>query len=940
MSARIVKKEFFMDTKEIIDRIFKNPSIKYELTEFENLGKPIHDILAIYPKAVATGRDAGKTKYYLKSFIPFSSGNEEVQVYVEDGKSNPEEIVRQLWIYKLINQYGYKMDEIDLEAGVQFGTEVGTKAADIIVYTDNAKETPKIIVECKKPKRKDGIEQLKSYMNAKGAPVAVWSNGSDSIILYRPYPKEFDDTLFDIPKRGQEPKDVLETKKTLLQLKRDFNFKKIIQDLEELVLADSGKDEFNEIFKLIFAKIWDEKEALENRRDKTVEFGKALDPDITFDRINGLFKRACEEWPGIFKENEDIELAKRHLQVCVGPIEGVRLMGSNLRIMDDAFEYLLPTEAKKKKGQFFTPRHVVEMCVRMLNPTQKEYVMDPSCGSGGFLLHAMDWCYPAHDNSQRELRKHKYASKYLWGIDFEARAAKTSRALMLIAGDGHTNIFGPDVSSLDPKTWYESGSGQALMYGLRQTRLTVKKIPDNETLRDDDKAWEYFDELKFDVILANPPFAGEMKDRRMLAHYDLAKPALKRAGDDKAPKEERDVLFIERILKMLRPGGRAAIVLPQGKFNNSSLAFIREWILKKARLLAVVGLHPNTFKPHTGTKTSVLFVQKYTEQQLVDIARVHDAVAKDCPAYETEIQALLDGHEGDVPEESIPEAVADLIVETFNEPEIEEPAEENGDGDNGDDETTEPSSDEERITQAEEKLDNLRSDLIRVKQKLDDLGSDLEALEQQKQTELESIEDQFENQIAETQAAWSGTKTALNAELKPIKAEKRNQVKEVKAEYGIKLKDTKAQQKNRKKSLNNELKRLEKEISAAEHDLKLLTNRGKLELVLEDSDMIGTLKERWIAAEVAKRLDYPIFMAVSERGGKNNSGDYEYVLDEDGHLVEDASGQPKIDQDLVNYDLTADELADAAAIADDQLCVAEAFVRFAQQQGFDFWGAE
>ena len=190
-------------TKEIIDRIFKEPGIKYELTEFENLGKPIHEILTIYPKTAETGRDAGKTKYYLKSFIPFSSGNEEVQVYVEGGKSAPEEIVRQLWVYKLIHQYGYKADEIDLEKSVQFGTEVGTKAADIIVYTDATKETPKIIVECKKPKRKDGIEQLKSYMNAKGAPVAVWSNGSDSIILYRPYPKEFDDTLFDIPKRGQ-----------------------------------------------------------------------------------------------------------------------------------------------------------------------------------------------------------------------------------------------------------------------------------------------------------------------------------------------------------------------------------------------------------------------------------------------------------------------------------------------------------------------------------------------------------------------------------------------------------------------------------------------------------------------------------------------------------------------------------------------------------------
>ena len=105
------------------------------------------------------------------------------------------------------------------------------------------------------------------------------------------------------------------------------------------------------------------------------------------------------------------------------------------------------------------------------------------------------------------------------------------------------------------------------------------------------------------------------------------------------------MLFIERILKMLKPGGRAAIVLPQGKFNNSSLAFIREWILKKARLLAVVGLHPNTFKPHTGTKTSVLFVQKYTQEQLDQIAKVHDKVAGACPDYEAEIKSLLKTHQ-------------------------------------------------------------------------------------------------------------------------------------------------------------------------------------------------------------------------------------------------------------------------------------------------------
>ena len=866
----------------------------------------------------ATGRDAGKTKYYLESIIPFSSGNKEIQVYVEGGKCAPEEIIRQLWVYKLIHHYGYKHDEIDLEASVQFGTEVGTKAADIIVYTDNSKETPKIIIECKKPKRKDGIEQLKSYMNAKGAPVAVWSNGSDNIILYRPYPNDFDDTLSDLPKRGQEPKDVLAIKRTILQLEKNFNFKKIVQDLEELVLADSGKDEFNEIFKLIFAKIWDEKEALENRKDKTVEFGKAVDPVITYDRINGLFKKACEEWPGIFKENEDIELAKRHLQVCIGPIERVRLMGSNLRIMDDAFEYLLPTEAKKKKGQFFTPRHVVEMCVRMLNPTRKEYVMDPACGSGGFLLHAMDWCYPADDNDKRELRKHKYASKYLWGIDFEVRAAKTSRALMLIAGDGHTNIFGPDVNSLDPKTWYESGSGQKLMSGLRSAKLTMRKIPENETLKDDDKAWEYFDELKFDVILANPPFAGEMKDRKMLAHYELAKPALKRAGGDKAPKEERDVLFIERILKMLRPGGRAAIVLPQGKFNNSSLAFIREWILKKARLLAVVGLHPNTFKPHTGTKTSVLFVQKYTEQQLADISRVHDEVAKECPAYDEDIERVLKKYSDEVPEEEIPEAVAELISEVFSEFEIADLDEDgNAEDENEQVQVEEPLSDEELLTQVEEKVIYLKSELITVKKRLGDLASDMEALALQQKTEIKVISENF-----------VGTKRELTATLKPMKAAHKEA-----------LKNLKTSQKDKSKQLQAEIKRLESEIPIAQRDLKLLSTRGKLELILADNDLVGALKERWIVTEVAKKIDYPIFMAVSKLGGKNNSGDYEYVIDSDGHLVEDASGQPRINQDLVNYELTIEDLANVVDVPDDQLCVAEAFVRFAQEQGFDFWRA-
>lgn len=914
-----------LSTQQVIDLIFRDPATTYRLTEFEDLGKQVHEIIKIYPKTASSGRDAGKTKYFLKSFVPFASGTEEVQVYVEGGKSAPEEIVRQLWVYKLLKHYDYKEDEIDLEVGVQFGTGISDKAADIVVYTNNVKDTPKIIVECKKPKRKDGIEQLKSYMNAKGAPVAIWSNGSDNIILYRPYPKDFDDTLFDLPKRGQSPKDVLEAKKTLLHLKKDFNFKKIIQDLEELVLADSGKDEFNEIFKIIFAKIWDEKEAHENRKDKSLEFRKALDPEITYERINKLFQKAADEWPGIFKENEEIELAKRHLQVCVGPVEGVRLMGSNLRIMDDAFEYLLPTEAKKKKGQFFTPRHVVEMCVRMLNPRRNEYVMDPACGSGGFLLHAMDWCYPASDEATRELRKHKYAAKYLWGIDFEHRAAKTSRALMLIAGDGHTNIFGPDVSSLDPKTWYETKSGQDLMAGLRNAKLTGKKIPENETLKDEDKAWEYFDELKFDIVLANPPFAGEMKDRKMLTNYELARPALKRAGDDKAPKEERDVLFIERILKMLKPGGRAAIVLPQGKFNNSSLAFIREWILKKARLLAVVGLHQNTFKPHTGTKTSVLFVQKYTGEQLTEIGGIQEKVAAACPDYGVQIQNLLEKHssKSDVPEDDVPEAIADLIVETFAEDEEDFDAEEDATKlENGNDRKNSIPA-EEKAADAEQRINSIRAALIKAKEGL--AGLEIEA---------QALAEKHEQEVAAATERIGKDSKLLRETLKTIKKEQKDSLQRLKES-----------QKAKAKIFKIEIKRLEDELPEAERELKLLSTRGKLELVLGDADLIGTLKERWIAAEVAKELDYPIFMAVSERGGKDNSGDYEYKLDENGSLLEFPPGHPQegqlvVDQDLVNYSLTPKDVADALKLPPENRCIAEAFVQFAQEQKLNFWGNE
>ncbi|MCK5198289.1 MAG: N-6 DNA methylase, partial [Spirochaetales bacterium] len=485
------------------------------------------------------------------------------------------------------------------------------------------------------------------------------------------------------------------------------------------------------------------------------------------------------------------------------------------------------------------------------------------------------------------------------------------RALMLIAGDGHSKIFGPRISSLDPSDWLDVQTGRSLIEALRNEKLLQKMPHTDQVIDDEEDLWQYYDNLKFDIILSNPPFAGEVPGKKILTHFTLAKRALKTAGNKKQPVEERDVLFIERIIKFLKPGGRAAIVLPQGKFNNSSLAFIREWILHQARLLAVVGLHPNTFKPHTPTKTSVLFIQKYTTAELVNIEQVKQTVSASCPDYENQIRDLIAKYqyEIEVPEEEIPEEITEIILENFTEPEIGNEEEDYDLAAEG------APSMEDAIKIADERISDLRSNLIKVKSNLDDFASDLLALKEKVTQEIGVIS-----------GDWEGSKKELAVEI--------NSTKE---KLKIEEKTLKAKQKEQKKRIKAEIKSLVKAIPEAEYEKKLLTTKGKLLLVLEDEELVGTLKGRWIDTEVAKQLDYPIFMAVSERGGKNNSGDYEYMMDEDGILIEDADGHPQVDQDLVNYELGPDDLQDVDSIPDDQLCIAEAFVRFAKKHDFNFW---
>lgn len=573
-------------TREILDVIFKDPQVKYGLREFSDI--KIDEVLQIFEK--------GEEKFYVKCL----KRDKDVLIYnKEKNLSKPEEVIRQLWLVKLVKKYHYPLNRIKVEKDVRFGREIHAKAADIIVYQKD-EETPYIIIEVKSPTEEKGIEQLKTYLNAEGSPIGVWSNGKERVILYRPYPKEFEDTLTDIPRADQTVDDVLKKKKTLDDLTSDYNLTERIKILEELVLANAGVDVFQEVFKLIYAKLYDEKEA-RLREDKEVYFRKLKDSKFTYNIINRLFKESVKEWPGIFSHYDEIQLSPEHLSICVSQLEDIKLLNSNLEVIDAAFEYLLPEVVKGKKGQYFTPRYVIDMAVKMLNPHKDEYIIDPAAGSGGFLIHAMQWVWN-HDlkDAPRE-KKIEYAKRYLYGIDFDDKPVKISRALMLIAGDGRAHIF--KLNSLNPREWH--GSDAEKEKARAELRPLLLKTGDYEKDRENEENFKYF---AFDILLTNPPFAGEIRETTLLRNYELV---MKKG---KVPKKaERDLLFVERALQLIKPGGRMAIVLPQGKLNNTNMEYVRKWIMDKARILAVVGLHVNTFKPHTGTKTSVLFLQKWND---------------------------------------------------------------------------------------------------------------------------------------------------------------------------------------------------------------------------------------------------------------------------------------------------------------------------------------
>ena len=583
-----------------------------------------------------------------KVFIKMTSTGKKIPyvkciVRGKDIQLKPEEIVRQLYAKRLIDQYRYTKNRLGFEYPVSFGRE--KKKADIVIFDKDRPDTAYIIVEVKKPKLKDGKSQLRSYCNATGAPIGVWTNGEQISHYHRKDPNYFED-ITDVPNSEQRLEDILSERFTLKDLitkdkiaNERKSLKDIILEMEDEVLANAGVDVFEEVFKLIFTKLYDEflsqddKEFINRSIRRAISTvvsepkqqgrldGQNYDvlkaevekiPDYYFrvmefrntgqtdtelkDKIQSLFDKAKKKWPGVFPEGSTFDLSDSHLSVCVSSLQDVKLFNSNLLVVDEAFEYLVNKSAKGEKGQYFTPRHIIDMCVQMLNPQPGEYMIDTASGSCGFPVHTI-FKLTGHLFGNSDITdKEKENVLKVFGIDFDEKTVRVARTLNLIAGDGETNVL--HLNTLDFERWRDKtrDTNWIITYGKGFERLEKLRTKKDQNKR-----------FNFDILMANPPFAGDIKEGRLLHQYELSFKANGKAQS----KVGRDILFIERNLDFLKPGGRMAIVLPQGRFNNTSNKYIREFIADHARILAVVGLHGNTFKPHTGTKTSVLFLQKW-----------------------------------------------------------------------------------------------------------------------------------------------------------------------------------------------------------------------------------------------------------------------------------------------------------------------------------------
>lgn len=490
---------------------------------------------------------------------------------------------------------------------------------DIMVFDGEACfENEYIIVECKKKNRKDGKIQLESYLKFSNARLGVWYNGND--VLYLRKIEGADGRLQfeqipNIPSYQQRVEDVGKFKRS--DLIKTHNLKTIFKSIRNYLAANNKGQtldtEFvSQIINLLFCKIYDEKFT---KMDEPVRFRAGLeeDPEIIYKRVLDIFKNVKNKYPDVFDEKDHIVLSVNSVVYIVGELQQYSLIECERDVIADAFETFISPSLRGGQGQFFTPRNVVKLVLELTNPTSKDRIIDPACGSGGFLIEALKRVW--HEVNERcialgwpereiMIELQDTAIKNFRGIDKENYLSKTTKAYMAILGDGRGGIFCDN--SLDKANW-------------------------------SDKLKMSISDGSFDVVLTNPPFGSKLKidDSSILSQYDLG---YQWKDDGKGNYEKTNkvldeqtpqILFVEKCLDLLKEGGRLGIVLPESMFSNSTQRYVVAYMEKRARIDAIISLPEELFQPNTHAKTCVAILTKQ-EKTPVEDHDVFMAIAKWC----------------------------------------------------------------------------------------------------------------------------------------------------------------------------------------------------------------------------------------------------------------------------------------------------------------------
>jgi type I restriction enzyme M protein len=526
----------------------------------------------------------------------------------------PEEFVRQNFLRVLHYEYQYPKNTLAREIAIYYGSkelkdkEGNPVRADIVVYNNAKACTEKdqgkiaLVVECKAPNEESGYNQLVSYVFNTSSNGGVWYNG-DSPKYYRRLTIP-DNQLIDwtgIP-RKDEAWDALGRRKKE-DLRRPKDIKGLLKRCHNKLHGrgvDGDEDDLTmDMVRLILAKALDEEKSsdLPEFYCTPEEYNSPQGQSAVANRIHELFKEVLEQNPDVFSFHEKISVGNRAICDVVIELQPFRLL-SNLHESDDwdimghAYEQYTATYLKKKRGQFFTNRLAVDFMSQLLDPEYTDIILDPAGGSGGFLTGAMRHVRkkilssPGTDISkQRQLDKHRTR---LFMVEISKRLVKIAKTAMILNGDGHVGMTQGD--SLGP---YEKFNDNVL-------RLAGRGKPN--------------------IILTNPPFAGvgdgRITDPKILDNYQTGIKWTTRNGQYQPTGERNsegvppEMLFFERCLDWIAPGGKIGIVMPKSFLDTQTYYPARQILLTNFKLLAVVNCHKDTFQPHTGVRTCLVFIEK------------------------------------------------------------------------------------------------------------------------------------------------------------------------------------------------------------------------------------------------------------------------------------------------------------------------------------------